>query len=78
MRLAGRKWTRWRIAGVTWAEISSGRSPAWRFRAGGEMRAVWNRGQQASFEGLEPIWQSQPFNPLGVDSDNGGEFLNIW
>ena len=41
------------------------------------MRAVWNRGQQASFEGLESIWQSQPFNLLGVDSDNIGEFLNF-
>lgn len=41
-----------------------------------ELRAVWNRGQQASFEGLESIWESQPFDLLGVDSDNGGEFLN--
>ena len=53
---------------LTSVEISSG----WT-----EMRAVWNRGQQASFEGLESIWQSQPFNLLGVDSDNGGEFLNF-
>lgn len=42
-----------------------------------ELRAVWNRGQQASFEALESIWESQPFNLLGVDSDNGGEFLNF-
>jgi hypothetical protein len=42
-----------------------------------ELRAVWNRGQQASFEGLESIWESQPFDLLGVDSDNGGEFLNF-
>lgn len=40
-----------------------------------ELRAVWNRGQQASFEGLESIWESQPFDLLGVHSDNGGEFL---
>ena len=53
---------------LTRVEISSG----WT-----EMRAVWNRGQQASFEGLESIWQSQAFNLLGVDSDNGGEFLDI-
>ena len=42
-----------------------------------ELRAVWNRGQQASFEGLESIWESQPFDLLGMDSDNGGEFLNF-
>lgn len=42
-----------------------------------ELRAIWNRGQQASFEGLESIWESQPFELLGVDSDNGGEFLNF-
>lgn len=53
---------------LTSVEISSG----WT-----ELRAVWNRGQQASFEGLESIWQSQPFELLGVDSDNGGEFLNF-
>lgn len=42
-----------------------------------ELRAVWNRGQHASFEALESIWESQPFDLLGVDSDNGGEFLNF-
>lgn len=52
---------------LTSVEISSG----WT-----ELRAVWNRGQQASFEGLESIWESQPFDLVGVDSDNGGEFLN--
>lgn len=52
---------------LTSVEISSG----WT-----ELRGVWNRGQQASFEGLESIWESQPFDLLGVDSDNGGEFLN--
>ena len=41
-----------------------------------ELRAIWNRGQHASFEGLESIFKSQPFKLLGVDSDNGGEFLN--
>jgi len=53
---------------LTSVEVSSG----WT-----ELRAVWNRGQQASFEGLESIWESQPFDLLGVDSDNGGEFLNF-
>ena len=53
---------------MTSVEISSG----WT-----ELRAIWNRGQQASFEALESIRESQPFELLGVDSDNGGEFLNF-
>jgi hypothetical protein len=53
---------------VTSVEISSG----WT-----ELRAIWNRGQHATFQGLEAIWTSQPFDLLGVDSDNGGEFLNF-
>ncbi len=54
----------WTLTGV---EISSG----WT-----ERRTIWNRVQHASFEALESIWESQPFDLLGVDSDNGGEFLN--
>jgi len=53
---------------LTSVEISSG----WT-----ELRAIWNRGQHATFVGLESIWESQPFDLLGVDSDNGGEFLNF-
>ncbi len=41
-----------------------------------ELRAIWNRGQHASLQGLESIYESQPFKLLGLDSDNGGEFLN--
>lgn len=41
-----------------------------------ELRAIWNRGQHASLQGLESIYHSQPFTLLGLDSDNGGEFLN--
>jgi len=52
---------------LTSVEISSG----WT-----EVRAHWNRGQYACFQALEKIWESQPFVLLGVDSDNGGEFLN--
>lgn len=52
---------------LTSVEISSG----WT-----ELRAIWNRGKHATFEGLESVWESQPFDLLGVDSDNGGEFLN--
>ena len=43
-----------------------------------ELRAIWNRGQHASLKGLESIYESQPFKLLGVDSDNGGEFLNYF
>ena len=55
------------IWALTSVEIASG----WT-----EQRAIWNRGQHACFQGLESIWESQPFDLLGVDSDNGGEFLN--
>jgi hypothetical protein len=55
------------IWSLTSVEIASG----WT-----EIRAVWNRGQHACFQGLESIWESQPFDLIGVDSDNGGEFLN--
>ena len=41
-----------------------------------ELRAIWNRGQHAYFEGLESIFKCRPFKLLGVDSDNGGELLN--
>lgn len=43
-----------------------------------ELRAIWNRGQHASLQGLESICESQPFTLLGLDSDNGGEFLNYY
>ena len=35
-----------------------------------------NRRHHASFRALESIWESQPFDLLGMDSDNGEEFLN--
>lgn len=41
-----------------------------------EVRAVWNRGQHATLQGLAAIEAAQPFALRGVDSDNGGEFLN--
>jgi hypothetical protein len=43
-----------------------------------ELRAIWNRGQHASHKGLQSIYDSLPFKLLGVDSDNGGEFLNYF
>jgi hypothetical protein len=43
-----------------------------------ELRAIWNRSQHASLQGLESIESSQPFKLLGLDSDNGGEFLNYF
>jgi len=41
-----------------------------------ELRAVWNRGQHESLKGMKSITLAQPFDLQGVDSDNGGEFLN--
>lgn len=41
-----------------------------------EVRAIWNRGQYATCKGLAEITEAQPFALKGVDSDNGGEFLN--
>jgi hypothetical protein len=42
----------------------------------GEVRALWGRGQAATLEALQDLEASLPFPLLGLDSDNGGEFLN--
>jgi hypothetical protein len=41
-----------------------------------EMRGIYGRGQHATVEQLREIEQAQPFVWLGLDSDNGGEFIN--
>lgn len=41
-----------------------------------EMRAMYGRGQQAAVEQLADIEGDLPFPWLGLDSDNGGEFIN--
>ena len=41
-----------------------------------EMRALYGRGQHATVEQLCDIEAAQPFAWLGLDSDNGGEFMN--
>lgn len=41
-----------------------------------EVRAIWGRGQAATLAALQNIEASLPFALLGLDSDNGGEFLN--
>jgi hypothetical protein len=41
-----------------------------------EVRAMWGRGQAATLEALQDLEASLPFELLGLDSDNGGEFLN--
>lgn len=38
--------------------------------------AVANKGQQAVFEGIQTMRQRLPFPLLGIDSDNGSEFIN--
>jgi len=40
------------------------------------MRAMWGRGQAGTLAALRDIEESLPFALLGLDSDNGGEFLN--
>jgi len=41
-----------------------------------EVRAMWGRGQAGTLAALQDIEASLPFCLLGLDSDNGGEFLN--
>jgi hypothetical protein len=41
-----------------------------------ECVGVWGKGQAAVFEGLKRIRARLPFPLLGIDSDNGSEFLN--
>ena len=41
-----------------------------------EMRAVLNKAQKHVFAALEHIRQDLPFPLLGIDSDNGSEFIN--
>jgi hypothetical protein len=41
-----------------------------------EVRAMWGRGQAGTLAALKDIEASLPFEMLGLDSDNGGEFLN--
>jgi hypothetical protein len=39
-------------------------------------RAMWNRGQEGTLLALADLERCLPFPLLGLDSDNGGEFLN--
>ena len=41
-----------------------------------ELRAMWGRGQAGTLAALGDMEASLPFALLGLDSDNGGEFLN--
>jgi hypothetical protein len=41
-----------------------------------EVRGMWGRGQEATLASLQDMEQSLPFALLGLDSDNGGEFIN--
>ena len=41
-----------------------------------ELRAMWGRGQAETLKALRDMEASLPFELLGLDSDNGGEFLN--
>jgi len=39
-----------------------------------ELRAMWGRGQAGTLAALRDMEASLPFDLLGLDSDNGGEF----
>ncbi len=41
-----------------------------------EVRAMWGRGQAGTLAALQDLEASLPFRLLGLDSDNGGEFIN--
>jgi hypothetical protein len=41
-----------------------------------EVRVSWNRGQHSVCDAFAAIEKHLPFAILGVDTDNGGEFLN--
>lgn len=41
-----------------------------------EVRPSWNRGKHSVCEAFAEIEEALPFGILGVDTDNGGEFLN--
>lgn len=41
-----------------------------------EVRAMWGRGQVGTLAALRDVEASLPFDLLGLDSDNGGEFIN--
>jgi hypothetical protein len=41
-----------------------------------EQRAVWGKGEQGVLNQTEDVEHSLPFDLLGFDSDNGGEFIN--
>ena len=41
-----------------------------------EVRAIWGRGRAGTLAALQDIEENLPFPLLGLDSDNGGEFLN--
>jgi hypothetical protein len=41
-----------------------------------ELRAMWGRGQAGTLAVLQDLEASLPFSLLGLDSDNGGEFVN--
>jgi hypothetical protein len=41
-----------------------------------ESRAVMGKGEEGILQALEQIFQALPFPVLGIDSDNGSEFIN--
>lgn len=55
------------ISSLNMIDISSGWS---------EQVAIWGKGELAAQKAIDDIRQVLPFSLLGLDSDNGGEFIN--
>ena len=61
----------WMVDGVDYATTWVDYATTWV-----EVRAMWGRGQAGTLAALQDVEASLPFDLLGLDSDNGGEFLN--
>ena len=75
--LASRKWTWFRILGILpAAEFAHTLNVTDIHTTWTESRAVLGRGEEAVQRALNEIAEGLPFRLLGVDSDNGSEFIN--
>ncbi len=75
-RRGGWKSTRWRCAGAAWPGNLSGCSTGWITRRPGGNACALGAGPGGTLAALQDIEACLPFSLLGLDSDNGGEFLN--
>ena len=69
--------TVWRIAGAVWRETLFGASPIPTWPAPGRKgRAVYNKGAKGVVDQTQHVEENLPFALLGMDFDNGTEWLN--